>query len=807
MPENAQRDFNITENMDTLFREKYQDLKSYYCREDLESALEDYDNARADSVRFKRKELEFLCKARGINVDELLGDRDTVLNQIPNRAKLQDNLLKAFYDMCHVAPTPAAYMERIVRRLAPQYASDTVRVAIMKKFVVGSDEDFKTFDMKGVYAWAKRHFTEDEEEVFENADDDKKKELVASKLDDSIFGAEVKLTNVEILTLVSRKIGDYIKDIEAFSGIVLSSSTRERLVDLLNKYDIPTDDLSDTELVAALVGANCADKISNETIENESALVSSIEKDLKKQLSTTVKVTNTGEEISCKDYYKDARKYVLRKKKAAANTTGIDNNLLELCNDLSQGRIRKNRETKRDIYLFAIMFGMKILIRGRGDEYDEYRDVEKNLLEEYYNDNLLRYISDEGEVDGNKFEDEPTGEGINYKNFAEAIYIYFLMRDDLGLTPGQKIDEAERIIGECIKRADENDVGVQKLRVHTEEYINDIVILLSKDKEDIVEYILKKYRVFKMENEDDDIDPTEIAADENTASDCIDDIMYDIGVSYDDDEAFEVNHRDDMDGGVKDDKNFKTNYKFDWKIRELLEEKYGKDAKFMRILAELDSRVHIVNGRFNRIGRRIMLTLLNVLCTDRNPWSPDRLQERLKDKGVACADRQLSTSMKTLTSIGFDIKRGGGTNNDWYYLGNGKIDDELRTFLERVSDRYFRVDDDIDYMFSELLVKRLGVNRKLSRNNMIALHLSSYILTLGDMLPDYSKNEEGELSTFPEIFDDYANGADGINDYLEEARYQPLSTKNIFDMYIITALYFYLVEHDGYMSNKPTDVV
>ncbi len=805
MSENTQTGFDITQTMDTLFYERYQDLKSYYCREDFVAALNAYDGATPDSKKFKRKELEFLCKARGINVKDLISDRTNVLARIPTRNQLQKNLLKGFYDMCQSAPTPAAYMERTVRRLAPQYARDTVRAAILKKFVAGSDEDFKTFDMKGIYAWAKRHFSEDEAAEFESADADKKKRLVISKIDDSVFDADVKLTNAEILTLISRKVGDYIKDIDSFEGIILSVSTRKHLAELLNEYDISTNALSDTALISALVEAVNSGKIPSETIESKSSLVSSIEKDFRKQLSTTVKISSTGEEISCRDYYKDAKKYALRAKKKAANTTGIDANLLELCNDLSLGRLRRSRETKRDIYLFAICFGMKVLIRGRADAYDEARNMEKNLLEEYYNDNLLRYISEETESPGREFDKEPTGEGINYKNFAEAIYIYFLMRDDLGLTPGQKIDEAEKIIRECMNRADENDVSARKKGTHTEEYINDIVILLSKDREEIADYVLKKYQVAGPRNTDDHIAPTGIAAEENTASDRIDDIMYDIGVNYDDVEVFEVNHRSDMEGEVNADINFRTNFKFDWKIRELLEQEYGGDARFMRILSELDTRVHIVKGRFNRNSRRIMLTLLNALSINSAPCSADRLTGYLNDKGVAFADRQLSESMKTLKSIGYDIRRGGGANNDGYYLAEREnLDEDLKALLKRVSDRYFRADDDTDYMLSETLAKRLGVDRKISRCNMIALHLSYYISTLGDLLPDYSKGEgreiEGELSTFPEVFDDYANGVDGINDYLEEARYQPISAQNVFDMYVITALYFYLIENNGYME-------
>lgn len=41
-------------------------------------------------------------------------------------------------------------------------------------------------------------------------------------------------------------------------------------------------------------------------------------------------------------------------------------------------------------------------------------------------------------------------------------------------------------------------------------------------------------------------------------------------------------------------------------------------------------------------------------------------------------------------------------------------------------------------------------------------------------------NETEGLDTFPDVFEDYAAT---INPYLEEARYQPLSEKNIFDVW------------------------
>lgn len=87
----------------------------------------------------------------------------------------------------------------------------------------------------------------------------------------------------------------------------------------------------------------------------------------------------------------------------------------------------------------------------------------------------------------------------------------------------------------------------------------------------------------------------------------------------------------------------------------------------------------------------------------------------------------------------------------------------------------------------EALVGRLRFDKRVTRSELIAIHFNYYIALM---------NETEGLDTFPDVFKDYAST---IDPYLEEARYQPLSGKNIFDMYIVTALYFYLVENNGYM--------
>ena len=47
----------------------------------------------------------------------------------------------------------------------------------------------------------------------------------------------------------------------------------------------------------------------------------------------------------------------------------------------------------------------------------------------------------------------PPGEGINYKSFVEAVYLYFICHQELDMTPGEKIDAAEAVIQKCVKLA------------------------------------------------------------------------------------------------------------------------------------------------------------------------------------------------------------------------------------------------------------------------------------------------------------------------------------------------------------------
>lgn len=121
--------------------------------------------------------------------------------------------------------------------------------------------------------------------------------------------------------------------------------------------------------------------------------------------------------------------------------------LLKLSDDLATGKFRAEGATKKGLYLFAMVFGMTYF-SGRVDsgEILDYRtDIEINLFRDYYSNNLMRFISDAYRGRLCEYEVDPSGKGINYKNFAEMIYIYFISQDI-------KSDEKIRLSSEMINR-------------------------------------------------------------------------------------------------------------------------------------------------------------------------------------------------------------------------------------------------------------------------------------------------------------------------------------------------------------------
>lgn len=127
--------------------------------------------------------------------------------------------------------------------------------------------------------------------------------------------------------------------------------------------------------------------------------------------------------------------------------------LLKLADDLAAGKFRTEGGTKRCLYWFAMVYGMTYNTGTDHEAVDDQRDIEKNLFQDYYTNNLIRFISDVYKGRLCEYEADPSGQGINYKNFAEVIYLYFIASDN---SPEEKLRKSAEMINRvCDKEADQ----------------------------------------------------------------------------------------------------------------------------------------------------------------------------------------------------------------------------------------------------------------------------------------------------------------------------------------------------------------
>lgn len=176
--------------------------------------------------------------------------------------------------------------------------------------------------------------------------------------------------------------------------------------------------------------------------------------------------------------------------------------LLRLCDDLATGRFKSNGSTRTELYMFAFAFDMTVFVDPEKDVFDPKRDIEKNLFQDYYANSMLRFVSDDYRSHSSDYEAEPSGEGINYKNFAEVIYLYYLTRKDLPVRT--RISSAEKKIDECVRyvsegKADREQETIRRLATENKyTYLyKDLYLTMVCDlsEEELVPFICCNYAV------------------------------------------------------------------------------------------------------------------------------------------------------------------------------------------------------------------------------------------------------------------------------------------------------------------------
>ncbi|MDE6435171.1 MAG: hypothetical protein K2L07_13185 [Lachnospiraceae bacterium] len=346
--------------------------------------------------------------------------------------------------------------------------------------------------------------------------------------------------------------------------------------------------------------------------------------------------------------------------------------LLKLADDLSSGKFRTNGRTRKDLYMFAFAFGMSSSF-GKDDlDYNERTNIEKNLFQDYYTDNLLRYISDEYKENAKLFQAEPSGDGINYKNFAEVIYLYYLNQD--GMDAKDKIKQAESLIKEC---ASENQESVPEQSCQQTQFFQDIckqnqVSKLSR--EDFKKFILENYRLPSGQRSSADIT---VDDDTRTASEKLDSIYKSIL---------------ELDSDIQDD------------------------------LRESGSIYHMILGAYADFSATSMVNDYRIAK-----------EEILKDYS----------------------------------------DDENFKILIHNLDKKLDITKKIIYLQEH-------ENAHVTRADLIAAGF--YYFQLKHM--DYVEDEK--IISLQDIYEEFCSF---IDNYLEQSRFQKMNPKNLFDMYVVSALY------------------
>lgn len=820
--------YAFTENLKSIVTDRVTSLGSYYCREDFERALISYlADSKEDNREFRRQELEELCLARGLDTEALLrefsdlapvgehmepwkaegryaaaqSDREaarsssaypgsanvrqrsraaegrrkavmerirhsTVLQEVPTRKKLEEELLKMFHDLFGAFHSPADYMKRIVHNLAEEYdvEREPVRVIILKKFLKGglvNDAPYKTGDI------LKKLRDSLDENTRRTYDKLKKKDRAAflvPYINDAVFENIPKFTAADEFRVLAAILRECVEGgLLAEEAIRLRPENERALRQLLSEDgtgNLPGDSgeaqspyrLIQSAAEALACGSLCGESV----ISRIEAFFRSLEKDLTEQMERVSYRTRSGKTARVSEKY-------FEKKKTEKDKITDSWRLLRVCNDLAAGRFHPNGQTRRELYHFAILFDMSYYFeeeKKNNAAYEKNRDMEKNLFQDYYNDNLLRILATSrtvGEAD-TSIEPEASGEGINYKNYAECIYLYYIRHKESSV-PGERLKAAEDMIRQCGNTKPEKPVRTTRWGYTREQREDNFRILMRLDVKDIPQFVAAHYVV------DKNADKITLATEQFSAFDMSSMLIeatanaHAGGMTAMETEAYRSGIRarganaEDARKWEEEKRQLESS-RPSWNLKWRLEEKYGDDKNFMAVVSSLQERLREIRaGRFNAVERKQLSWVLGVLAPCEYPEAAHvtlediqrRIDRNLKaerkdaweaeDSGewnAALEEKPIDAkkAIGALNWLGFEIECEG----DRYYLRPGKnrksdglekqremiLADAMEGTWDSLSDRKMR----------NLMIHRMRYSDRVTRNELLALYFDYFTAEL-----------------------------------------------------------------------------
>lgn len=333
-------------------------------------------------------------------------------------------------------PSPYHYMNRMVTFLYPKYPTDSLRLRILKGLI---DQEYGDFlpnsGISGKEAL-------DQYMKYKYSLDNPTHNQYLACLDEEIFNYFLNNDHQEhdslaamIEFLESLKYDYMIKD-----GLVIKGKENSALDYLMNESCFQEKLKSIfTDFVYENSCGQCSLEGLKQIYTNDKIIeFKKLEKNFKGILNQIFYRNKNGKENSLKiKYIDDVKKF--KKRKHQQNTCEI----VEMADMLANGQFKSGGKTKQYLYLFAIAFHMTYC--AFSDEIPDYNsDIEINLFNDYYQNNFMRYLEDVYKNKNNGAFASPEGFAINYRNYAEMIYLYYLCQKNM--SSSDKIKKANEMI-------------------------------------------------------------------------------------------------------------------------------------------------------------------------------------------------------------------------------------------------------------------------------------------------------------------------------------------------------------------------
>lgn len=442
----------LTQRMTSVVNGLKQKYTSLYNTRDFIGKIRYLSKCDKDERGTVRTELNRMFEKFGVVVPINDGSPEYYIqlmkeNHIPTPSEMTHSVYESFLDefIQNPFPLPEEYIDRMVQgKIENTWGNDTLRVKILKKFIWDADYlSSAGYSDRYIKSYAKKKTGKKEPSL----------EEVVNSIDDGIF------------SVLNEEDEAYKLAVEPF--VIEREKLKEE--QKLRKVEV------ENELVKT---------IGKKSIDFKIRLSNALDKDVVYS--------------DCSKKLADIRSRIAneqKKRKQKVNNKG-KLGLLKIADDLATGKFGNPDVVREEIYLFAIVFELTYFSGDPEEivtEETKSRNIETVMFGDYYANNLMRYISNSHEhINRGGEEQDPSGKGINYKNYMEVIFLYYLRRTDLNISEKLKriyemADEVHKSYA-AIERAEKTEIENA-----TEYYSSSFKTLEVEDEDEFKAFLLENY--------------------------------------------------------------------------------------------------------------------------------------------------------------------------------------------------------------------------------------------------------------------------------------------------------------------------